>query len=119
VLHHVSLEIHPDHAKRSLELFTLLGFVEVEAPEPIARYVTWVEREGTQVHFILTPEPTTPPLGHPAFTAPDYDATVKALRDAGFDVEDADELWGEPRSFAILPGGQRVEVMAAPPPATR
>jgi hypothetical protein len=37
------------------------------------------------------------------------------LRDAGFRVEDADQLWGERRSFASLPGGQRVEVMAAPP----
>jgi catechol 2,3-dioxygenase-like lactoylglutathione lyase family enzyme len=118
VLHHVSLEIHPDHAERSLEFFELLGFEEVRAPEQIAEYVTWVEREGTQVHFILTPEPTTPSLGHPAFAAPDFDATVGALRDAGFEVENADELWGEPRAFASLPGGQRVEVMAAPPPAS-
>jgi catechol 2,3-dioxygenase-like lactoylglutathione lyase family enzyme len=118
VLHHVSLEIHPDHEERSLGFFELLGFQEVDAPDQIAQYVTWVEREGTQVHFIITPEPTTPPLGHPAFAVADFDATVAALRHAGFEVEDADELWGEPRAFAVMPGGQRVEVMAAPPPAT-
>jgi hypothetical protein len=38
------------------------------------------------------------------------------MRDAGFEVEPADELWGEPRAFAVMPGGQRVELMAAPPP---
>jgi hypothetical protein len=26
-------------------------------------------------------------------------------------------LWGERRTFALMPGGQRVELMAAPPPA--
>jgi hypothetical protein len=26
-------------------------------------------------------------------------------------------LWGERRAFALMPGGQRVELMAAPPPA--
>jgi hypothetical protein len=47
--------------------------------------------------------------------ASDFDSVVARLRDAGFQVEDADELWGERRSFAVLPGAQRVEVMAAPP----
>ena len=39
------------------------------------------------------------------------------LRDAGFEVEGSRELWGEARAFALMPGGQRVEVMAAPPPS--
>ena len=58
----------------------------------------------------------TPTLGHPAIVAGDFESAVTRLRDAGFTVEEADELWGERRSFAILPGGHRVEVMAAPPP---
>jgi ubiquinone/menaquinone biosynthesis C-methylase UbiE len=44
------------------------------------------------------------------------DEVAELLRDAGFDVEDTRELWGEPRAFAIAPGGHRVELMAAPPP---
>jgi hypothetical protein len=48
--------------------------------------------------------------------ATEYDASVGRLRDAGFEVEDADELWGERRSFVLTPGGGRLEVMAAPPP---
>jgi hypothetical protein len=51
--------------------------------------------------------------------ASDFDATVAGLRNAGFQVEEADDLWGERRGFAVMPGGQRVEVMAAPPEPTR
>jgi catechol 2,3-dioxygenase-like lactoylglutathione lyase family enzyme len=115
VLHHVSLEVAPDDVERSVEFFTLLGFEKQGAPEAIAPFVTWLEADGTQIHFIHTPEPTTPALGHPAVVAPEFALTVTRLREAGFEVEEADELWGEPRAFAVMPGGQRVELMAAPP----
>jgi catechol 2,3-dioxygenase-like lactoylglutathione lyase family enzyme len=115
VHHHVSLEIAPNDVERTVEFFGLLGFEQIAAPEPIAPFVTWLEAGETQIHLIHTPEPTTPTLGHPAVVAADFDAALSRLRDAGFAVEDADELWGERRSFAILPGGQPVEVMAAPP----
>jgi hypothetical protein len=115
MLHHVSIEVHPDDAERTLELLGLIGFERVAAPGPIAEYVDWVERKGTQVHLIRTPEPATQHLGHPAFVVPDFAATVTSLRDAGFVVEDAQELWGEPRAFAVFPGGQRAELMAGPP----
>jgi catechol 2,3-dioxygenase-like lactoylglutathione lyase family enzyme len=119
MLHHVSLEIAPGDVERSIEFFELAGFERVPAPDPIAPFVTWLERDGTQIHFIHTPEPTTPALGHPAVVASELDAVVGRLRDAGFEVEDADELWGERRAFGLMPGGQRVELMAAPPPPAR
>jgi catechol 2,3-dioxygenase-like lactoylglutathione lyase family enzyme len=115
VLHHVSLEVRPGDVERSVEFFELLGFARIAAPDPIAPFVTWLERDATQIHFIHTPEPTTPQLGHPAIVASDFDAAVDRIRAAGFGVELADELWGEPRAFAVMPGGQRVELMAAPP----
>jgi hypothetical protein len=116
VLHHVSLEIAPDEVERTVEFFGLVGFSRIPAPDSIAPFVTWLDAGTTQVHLIHTPEPTTPALGHPAVVASDFDDAVGGLREAGFQVEDADELWGEKRSFGVLPGGQRVEVMAAPPP---
>jgi catechol 2,3-dioxygenase-like lactoylglutathione lyase family enzyme len=116
MLHHVSLEIAPHDVERSVEFLELLGFERLPAPDPIAPYVTWLESERTQIHLIHTPEPTTPALGHPAVVATDFEAAIGRLRAAGFTVEDADELWGEPRAFALMPGGQRVEVMGAPPP---
>jgi hypothetical protein len=117
VLHHVSLEVRPEDVPRATQLFELLGFERVPAPAPIAPFVSWIERDGTQIHFIHTPEPMTPHIGHPAVVAPDYDAAISRLRQAGFNVQQTRELWGEPRAFALLPGGGRVEVMAAPPPS--
>ena len=140
MLHHVSLEVAPADVERTVEFFGILGFQRIPAPDSIAPFVTWLESPiarpstaervrasrtarhpgslesgTTQIHLIHTPEPTTPMLGHPAVVAADFEDTVGGLRAAGFTVEDADELWGERRSFAVMPGGGRVEVMAAPP----
>jgi catechol 2,3-dioxygenase-like lactoylglutathione lyase family enzyme len=117
MLHHVSLEVPQADIERSIEFWSKLGFDQVTAPDAIAGYVTWLERDDNQVHFIHTPEPTVPSLGHPAVVAPDFDATVERLRSAGFEVHEAQELWGQPRAFAVMPGGQKVELMAAPPGA--
>ena len=120
MLHHVSLEVAPAEVDRTIEFFELLGFTALPAPDAIAQFVSWLEADGTQIHLIHTPEPTTPVLGHPAVVAPDFDAAVSRLEEAGFEVEEADELWGQPRAFALMPGGGRVELMAAPPaPAVR
>lgn len=118
MLHHVSLEVAPDDVDTTIEFLGLLGFKRIAAPDSIAPFVTWLEAGTTQIHLIHTPEPTVPVLGHPAVVAGDFDATVSRLRNAGFTVDDADELWSERRSFAIMPSGERVELMAAPPPPT-
>lgn len=117
MLHHVSLEVFPDDRARSAEFWTALGFDEALAPPEIAAYVSWFGRSGTQIHLIHTPSATIPALGHAAVVVPDFGAAVGRLREAGFEVSDARELWGEPRAFAIAPGGHRVELMAAPPDA--
>ena len=116
MLHHVSLEIPHGEAERSAEFWAALGFEPVIAPDEIAEYVTWCEREGTQIHLIHTPAPTVPVIGHAAVVVAEFEATVERLRTAGFEVEAARELWGEPRAVATAPGGHRVELMAAPPP---
>lgn len=115
MLHHVSLEVSPEGVERSLEFWSALGFSRVEAPGELGGYVTWIERDGTQIHLIHTPDATVPALGHVAVVARDFDIAIERLRSAGFEVEEARELWGEPRAFAIAPGGHRVEVMRAPP----
>jgi catechol 2,3-dioxygenase-like lactoylglutathione lyase family enzyme len=116
VLHHVSLEVAPDEADRSVEFWSLLGFEEVDSPEPLGLAVRWLERDGTQIHLILTEGNTAPVLGHSGVVAPDHPGAKERLRNAGFQVEDARQLWGADRAFAIAPGGHRVELMAAPPP---
>jgi hypothetical protein len=119
VLHHVSLEVLPEDAERTAQMFELLGFTPVPAPDPIAGAVSWLERGGTQVHLIHTPAPATPVLGHCAVVAEDFEEAVARLRQAGYEVDDATELWDEPRAFAIMPGGARVEVMRRPPSPSR
>jgi catechol 2,3-dioxygenase-like lactoylglutathione lyase family enzyme len=119
VLQHVSIEVPPGEAERAVEFWGLIGFEEVESPEPLAGAVRWLEREGTQVHLILTEGHTAPTLGHPAVVAEDHTAAKQRLRQAGFEVEEARQLWGADRAFAIAPGGHRVELMAEPPPRSR
>jgi catechol 2,3-dioxygenase-like lactoylglutathione lyase family enzyme len=119
MLQHVSLEVPPKEAERSVEFWRLIGFEEVDSPEPLRESVRWLEREGTQIHLILTEGHTAPVLGHAAVVAPDHAETTRRLRDAGFEVEDTRQLWGADRAFAIAPGGHRVELMAAPPPRAR
>jgi catechol 2,3-dioxygenase-like lactoylglutathione lyase family enzyme len=116
VLQHVSLEVPPAEAERTIEFWRLAGFEQVAAPEALGESILWVEREGTQIHLILTEGHTAPVLGHAAVVAPDHAETVKRLRAAGFQVEETRELWGAARAFAIAPGGHRVELMEFPPP---
>jgi catechol 2,3-dioxygenase-like lactoylglutathione lyase family enzyme len=117
VLQHVSLEVPPDEAERMIEFWRLVGFEEVEAPEALGDSIRWVERDGTQIHLILTEGHTAPVLGHAAVVASDHAEAKQRLRDAGFEVQDTRQLWGADRAFAIAPGGHRVELMQAPPPA--
>ena len=116
MLHHVSLEIPPEEAGRTIEFWSLLGFEEVPAAEVLGDSVRWLERDGTQIHLILTEGHTAPVLGHAAVVASDHAEAKQRLRGAGFEVEDTRQLWGADRAFAIAPGGHRVELMAFPPP---
>jgi hypothetical protein len=116
VLHHVSIEVHPDEVEGCVACWEILGFKRVPAPESIAEYVTWLERQGTQIHIIHSEQPVVPQLGHSAVAVDDFEATFAALEEAGHSPERHQELWGEARGFVVMPGGHRVELMAAPPP---
>jgi hypothetical protein len=115
MLHHVSIEVHPDRVEACAACWELLGFARVEAPGALGGYVTWLERAGTQIHLIESEAPTVPQLGHPAVVVEDFEATFAALKEVGHEPERHRELWDEPRAFVTMPGGHRVEFMAAPP----
>ena len=116
MLQHVSIEVPPADVEAMVEFWRLLGFSNVPAPEPIADFVTWVEREGTQIHLLHSDAATVPQLGHAAVLVDDFDATLAALADAGYEAEETRRLWGARRAFAVGPAGHRVELMDAPPP---
>jgi len=116
VLQHASLEVREADAGACVRFWGLLGFVEVELPSEGLRGKTrWVERQGTQIHLLLTGDPVAPPQGHVAVVVADYAATLDALRDAGFGPEPRTEHWGAARAFVRDPAGHRVEVMERPP----
>ena len=114
MLHHVGIELAPTDIERSVELWELLGFEQVEPPETLREF-TWLERQGTQVHLMPTESPTVPPRGHTAIVVADFERTFATLSEAGFEIERRREHWGAPRAVVIAPGGHRVELMAAPP----
>src|SRR3954468_8876365 len=114
MLHHVGIEVAPEDIEAAVGFFELLGFERVERPAPLPAS-TWLEREGSQVPLMPEEEPTVPSPGHLAVVVAAFGATVRRVRDAGFEIERKREHWGEPRALAIAPGGHRVELMAAPP----
>jgi hypothetical protein len=115
MLHHVGIEIRPAEVEDAVAVFELLGFARVEPPPALAEGFTWVEREGTQVHLMHADEPVVPPRGHLALVVPDFDAALDRLRAAGHDPRPGREHWGAPRAHLVLAGGQRIELMTAPP----
>ena len=117
MLQHVALEVRRDQVADCIEFWLLLGFTQVDPPDTLRERAAWVQRDGTQIHLLYVDrDPVTPPEGHAAVVAPDYDRAIDDLREAGFDPEPRGEHWGAPRSFVRDPVGHRVEVMAAPPP---
>ena len=118
MLHHVSIEVHPDDVAACIEGWELLGFTKLEAPPEISEYVSWLEHGATQIHLIHSEAAVVPQLGHSAVVVDDFEATFEALEKAGLEPERHRELWGEPRGFVVIGGGHRVELMAAPPPPT-
>ncbi len=117
MLQHVSLEVPPEQAERFAELLGAIGFAPVPAPAALGEAVRWfADGSGaSQVHLILTEGATAPALGHAAFVVDGFAAAITALRQRGFEVTPARELWGEARAFVLAPGGHRLELMAAPP----
>jgi hypothetical protein len=115
VLQHVTIELTEQQVEPCVRFYELLGFGKVEPPESLAGRATWVECAGTQVHLMPQEDPVVPPSGHHAVLVSDYDTTITALREAGFDPEPRKEHWGAARSFVRNPAGHRVEVMAGSP----
>ena len=112
---HVSLETRPADVPAELRFWALLGFTRVEPPGDLAERATWVQSGATQVHLLHADAPVVPPQGHVAVVCEAYEATVDALTDRGFEVQERARHWGAPRCYTRSPGGHRVEVMAAPP----
>ena len=118
MIQHVSFEVKPEQLDVCVDFYELLGFQRVTAPEKLAHFVTWVERDGHQFHLLRLPETSHMAAGHAAVPLGDeYESTQARLRAAGHQVDDHEEYLGSPRSFVRDPAGNLIELMRfAPPP---
>jgi len=116
MLQHVTLEVAPDKVRACVAFWELLGFTEMEPPPLLRHRFTWVEREGTQIHLMPFDAPNTTVNGHAAIVVEDYEPTLAALRERGFELRAGSEAWGAPRTFTRDPAGNHVELMSAAPP---
>ena len=114
-LQHVSVEVRRETVPAELEFWALLGFEPVDPPASLAARAAWLQAGGTQIHLLFTDDPVAAPEDHVAVIAADYDATLAALREAGFEPDPRTPHWGSPRAFVRSPAGHRVEVMAFAP----
>lgn len=115
MIQHVAIEVRQADVEACVRFWALLGFEPVQAPPALAARSTWVQNGPTQIHLLHAREPVVAPEGHVAVVLDDYEATLAALREAGFEPAPRTEHWGSPRAFVRCPAGHRVEVMAFAP----
>jgi catechol 2,3-dioxygenase-like lactoylglutathione lyase family enzyme len=115
MIQHVALEVREQDVEACVRFWAMLGFEQVAAPAALSARSTWVQAAGTQIHLLYAEQPVAAPEGHVAVVVEDHEATLAALRDAGFDPQPRTEYWGSPRAFVRSPGGHRVEIMAFAP----
>ncbi len=115
VIQHVAIEVQEADVDDCVAFWALLGFTPVPAPAALAARSTWVQAGDTQIHLLYADDPVIAAEGHVAVIVADHDATLAALRDAGFEPQPRTEYWGSPRAFVRSPAGHRVEFMAFAP----
>ena len=115
MLQHVTLEIRPQELDACVAFWGQLGFEPMEPPPLLRGRFFWVQREGTQVHLMPVDDPVTTDRGHAAVVVDDYERTLSALRERGFELREGSNAWDAPRSFVRDPAGNLVELMSAPP----
>ena len=115
MLQHVTLEVTPAQVRDCVAFWALLGFTEMVPPPLLRDRFTWVERDGTQIHLVPVDAPIAAREGHVAVVAGDFEATLAALVQAGFELREGTNAWDAPRSFVRDPAGHLIEVMSRSP----
>jgi len=116
MLQHVSVEVRRDQIDDCVAFWKLLGFERMTPPPLLRDRFTWVERDGTQIHLMPFDDPVTTLRGHAAIVVDDYEGTLAALRERGFETREGENAWDAPRSFVRDPAGNHVEIMSKAPP---
>jgi catechol 2,3-dioxygenase-like lactoylglutathione lyase family enzyme len=115
MLQHATLEVRKADWDACVAFWGLLGFDPMVAPASLRDRFTWVAREGTQIHLADVEEPICAQVGHVAVLVPDYEGSIAALGEAGFEVSPGSNAWNAERVFVRDPVGHLIEIMSAPP----
>jgi catechol 2,3-dioxygenase-like lactoylglutathione lyase family enzyme len=115
MLQHATLEVPKADWDACIAFWGLLGFEPMQAPVSLRDRFAWVAREGTQIHLADVESPICAEVGHVAVLVPDHDGSVRALRNAGFEVRRGSNAWDAERVFVRDPVGHLIEIMSAPP----
>ncbi len=104
--------------KPALEFYRDLLGLEVIPSMVDSENIVWLRAaDGTMVHVV---EPPGVSMAHPhnAFEVEDFDATLEAMRQAGYEIDGPGVRHNGQRSFFVLdPAGNRVEFVTAGGPA--
>ncbi len=116
MIQHVGLEVALTAGGQEVRFWELLGFEEMVLADDLAGRARWVERDGCQVHLLLSESAAVvPSRGHAAIVVADYAAVIARLRAAGHEAAPRTEYWGAARTQVHSPAGHLVELMAAAP----
>lgn len=85
--------------------------------------VTWLQiADGAMIHPVEPPTDGRSPSWHVAFEVEDFDATLEALTEAGYEIQSQGVRHdGQQYLFVVDPDGNRIEfaTLGGPPPANR
>jgi catechol 2,3-dioxygenase-like lactoylglutathione lyase family enzyme len=91
----------------------ILGFVEVEKPEPMrARGGMWFTAGPVGIHLGIEDDMKPSVKAHPALVVANLDAYVARLTAAGHEWKPSDEIPGTVRGHTKDPFGNRIELIA-------
>jgi catechol 2,3-dioxygenase-like lactoylglutathione lyase family enzyme len=110
-LAHVQLAGPPGCEERARAYFgRLLGLQELSKPDELAaRGGVWFACGSQEIHIGIDPDFKSARKAHPAFAVSDLAGLRQRLYDAGWMVQDGEEMFGMPRFYTHDPFGNRIE----------
>lgn len=91
----------------------VLGMQELPKPPTLAqRGGVWFAGGAVQIHIGIEQDFHPARKAHPALRCSDYDAMLTALRAAGVEVREVDDIPGVRRAHIHDPFGNRIELVA-------
>jgi catechol 2,3-dioxygenase-like lactoylglutathione lyase family enzyme len=114
-LDHIQLAAPPDCERAAREFYSdILGFDELEKPEPLRRRGgCWFCCGSHQVHIGVEENFRPAKKAHPAFSLSNLAALRTKLLERGYEVIDDADLVGVRRFYTSDPWGNRIEFVEA------